>query len=584
MDIEDLDKHLPLQQLARERSHSQVVPKHGNAGAGAAPAAGVPGTQTLYVKTFGCSHNFSDSEYMTGLLRSYGYRFTDRPEAADAWVINSCTVKDPSQASFVNLVRRGKESGVPVVVAGCVPQADRRLGALSGVSVVGVKQIDRIVEVVEQALNGVAVRLLGRGGDLPSLDLPKMRKNPLVEIIPLSTGCLGACTYCKTRHARGKLGSYPLRHIVDRAAAVAAEGVTEIWLSSEDTGAYGLDIGESLGGLLEAVLEALEPHPHCMVRLGMTNPPYVKAQIRRVCAALSHPQAFHFVHVPVQSGSDAVLLAMNREYTRADFEHVADALRAALPNVTVATDVICGFPGETEEHHRETLSLLRKYELAVTNISQFYPRPGTPAAKMKRVHTKVVKDRTREVTRFFEALRPYAYLRDAVIDVWIGHETSKDGRAVGHDRSYVKVLLERGPDAAPGSRVRARVAETHRWHVDAKVLQVTMPPTPATRALLRDHERWQRELAGEPAASREEKVPADGGCGAEECCGGACGTEGGGKGAAETPKDPRGAAAAAAQGAALAVLQAAAAILAALLVAGASGVRDVAGLRAFWDR
>lgn len=173
-------------------------------------------------------------------------------------LINSCTVKNPSQSAFSNIVQRAKETNKPVVVAGCVPQGDRKLKGLEDVSIVGVQQIDRVVEVVEETLKGHKVRLLAKK-QLPLLDLPKIRKNPLVEIIPLSTGCLGACTYCKTRHARGKLGSYALDAIVGRAKQVIKEGVTEIWLSSEDTGAYGLDIGLDVTVLFKSLIRVLPP-------------------------------------------------------------------------------------------------------------------------------------------------------------------------------------------------------------------------------------------------------------------------------------------------------------------------------------
>ncbi|GMI32499.1 hypothetical protein TeGR_g12875, partial [Tetraparma gracilis] len=156
----------------------------------------VPGTQKVYVLTFGCSHNISDSEYMSGLLASYGYDVRCGLGEADVVVVNSCTVKDPSQAAFLNAVRKAQGRGQKVVVCGCVPQAERGIGALRGLSVVGVTQIDRIVEAVEETLRGSTVELLGRLSrkDLPELDLPKIRRNPLVEIVPLSTGCLGNCT------------------------------------------------------------------------------------------------------------------------------------------------------------------------------------------------------------------------------------------------------------------------------------------------------------------------------------------------------------------------------------------------------
>ena len=121
-------------------------------------AKAVPGTQTIFVKTFGCAHNVSDSEYMLGLLKEYGYTISEEKDDADAWLINSCTVKNPSQSAFMHLVNQGLEAKKPVIVSGCVPQADRRIKELEHVSVIGVQQIDRVVEVVEEAIKGNKVR------------------------------------------------------------------------------------------------------------------------------------------------------------------------------------------------------------------------------------------------------------------------------------------------------------------------------------------------------------------------------------------------------------------------------------------
>ena len=170
-----------------------------------------------------------------------------------------------------------------------MPQGDRNLKGLETVSILGVTQIDRVVEVVEEALKGNTVRLLAKK-ELPILDLPKIRKNKLVEIIPLSTGCLGSCTYCKTRHARGKLGSYDPNAIVERARQAIEEGVMEIWLTSEDTGAYGRDINTNLPDLLRGII-AIMPD-HCMLRLGMTNPPYILEHLRAIGDIMKHPRVY----------------------------------------------------------------------------------------------------------------------------------------------------------------------------------------------------------------------------------------------------------------------------------------------------
>jgi len=285
----------------------------------------IPGTQTVYMKTFGCSHNTSDSEYMAGQLTAYGYTVTDQFSKADIFIINSCTVKNPSQDSFFSLVNRAKASQKPVIVAGCIPQGQPKHQQLEGLSVIGVQQINRVVEVVEETLRGNTVRFLNRTKkSLPSLDLPKVRKNNFIEIIPINVGCLNKCTYCKTKHARGNLVSYSVDQIVNRVTSVLEEGVKEIRLTSEDTGAYGRDIGSDLPILCRAILPLLPDG--VMLRIGMTNPPYILAHLDAIAQVLNHPNVYSFLHIPVQSGSNKVLRDMAREYTVEDFKLVADTL------------------------------------------------------------------------------------------------------------------------------------------------------------------------------------------------------------------------------------------------------------------
>ncbi|THD18758.1 Threonylcarbamoyladenosine tRNA methylthiotransferase [Fasciola hepatica] len=471
----------------------------------------IPEKYRVFVQTWGCAHNTSDSEYMAGLLAKYGYRVTlggsfDMPskpvnfsnisqncntsddvtaptcncgsgdltaccqttktlekeatidrssdegneddscvysdarskrdkkakEAADLWVLNSCTVKGPAEDHFRNAVTDGLRLGKFIVVAGCVPQSRPGANYLKGVSVIGVQQIDRIVEVVEETLQGHTVRFLDKkwsdsdhddnivqrrrlGG--AALDLPKIRRNPLIEILAVSTGCLNACTYCKTKHARGVLASYPIDELLTRAKQAFSEGVKEIWLTSEDLGAYGRDLDRATSSLscpsmaerfpncltladLLAGLVRLIP-AGCMLRLGMTNPPYILEQLKEIAEVLQHPRVYAFLHIPVQSGSDVVLDAMKREYTVDEFAHVVDFL---LPKVhapplvpeaspgavngsgslTIATDIICGFPNETEDEFEGTVQLIDRFKFPVLYINQFFARPGTPAANMPR--------------------------------------------------------------------------------------------------------------------------------------------------------------------------------------------------------
>ncbi|KAH8280231.1 hypothetical protein KR018_000357 [Drosophila ironensis] len=433
----------------------------------------IPGTQKVFVRTWGCAHNNSDSEYMAGQLAAFGYQLTGKEEA-DLWLLNSCTVKNPSEDTFRNEIESGMKIGKHVVVAGCVPQGAPKSDYLSGLSVIGVQQIDRVVEVVEETLKGHSVRLLqnkkkvhGRRVAGAPLSLPKVRKNPLIEIISVNSGCLNQCTYCKTKHARGDLASYPPDEVVERARQSFAEGCCEIWLTSEDTGAYGRDIDSSLPELLWKLVEVIPEH--CMLRVGMTNPPYILEHLDEVAKVLQHPRVYSFLHVPVQSGSDSVLGEMKREYCRKDFEHVVDFLRERVPDVTIATDIICGFPTETEEDFEETMTLCAKYRFPVLFINQFFPRPGTPAAKMERIPANLVKTRTKRLTDLFYTYEPYAQRVGKEYTVLVTEISTDKRHYVGHNKSYEQVLLPMRENLL-GTRVHVRITGFSKFSMVGEIL------------------------------------------------------------------------------------------------------------------
>ncbi|EDX07481.1 threonylcarbamoyladenosine tRNA methylthiotransferase [Drosophila simulans] len=433
----------------------------------------IPGTQKVFVKTWGCAHNNSDSEYMAGQLAAYGYRLSGKEEA-DLWLLNSCTVKNPSEDTFRNEIKSGMQNGKYVVVAGCVPQGAPKSDYLNGLSVIGVQQIDRVVEVVEETLKGHSVQLLqnkkkvhGRRVAGAPLSLPKVRKNPLIEIISINSGCLNQCTYCKTKHARGDLASYPPEEVVERARQSFAEGCCEIWLTSEDTGAYGRDIGSSLPELLWKLVEVIPEN--CMLRVGMTNPPYILEHLEEVAKVMQHPRVYSFLHVPVQSGSDSVLGEMKREYCRQDFEHVVDFLRERVPGVTIATDIICGFPTETEDDFEETMTLCAKYRFPSLFINQFFPRPGTPAAKMERIPANLVKKRTKRLTDLFYSYEPYAERVGEIYTVLVTEVSHDKLHYVGHNKSYEQVLLPMR-DNLLGTRVNVRITSASKFSMVGEIL------------------------------------------------------------------------------------------------------------------
>ncbi|XP_010594488.1 threonylcarbamoyladenosine tRNA methylthiotransferase isoform X1 [Loxodonta africana] len=438
----------------------------------------IPGIQKIWIRTWGCSHNNSDGEYMAGQLAAYGYKITEKASDADLWLLNSCTVKNPAEDHFRNSIKKAQEENKKVVLAGCVPQAQPRQDYLKGLSIIGVQQIDRVVEVVEETIKGHSVRLLGQKKDNGKrlggarLDLPKIRKNPLIEIISINTGCLNACTYCKTKHARGNLASYPIDELVDRAKQSFQEGVCEIWLTSEDTGAYGRDIGTSLPALLWKLVEVIPEG--AMLRLGMTNPPYILEHLEEMAKILNHPRVYAFLHIPVQSASDTVLMEMKREYCVADFKRVVDFLKEKVPGITVATDIICGFPGETDQDFQETVKLVEEYKFPSLFINQFYPRPGTPAAKMEQIPAQVKKQRTKDLSRVFHSYNPYDHKIGERQQVLVTEVSFDSKFYVAHNRFYEQVLVPKNPSFM-GKMVKVDIYESGKHFMkgqpvsDAKV-------------------------------------------------------------------------------------------------------------------
>uniref|UniRef100_A0A671L2D1 tRNA-t(6)A37 methylthiotransferase n=1 Tax=Sinocyclocheilus anshuiensis TaxID=1608454 RepID=A0A671L2D1_9TELE len=436
----------------------------------------IPGTQKVWVRTWGCSHNSSDGEYMAGQLAASGYKITENPSDADLWLLNSCTVKNPAEDHFRNSIKKAQEQNKKVVVAGCVPQAQPRTDYLRELSIIGVQQIDRVVEVVDEAIKGQTHTRTHTHTHTHSycVCIAPDVYDPL--FLSLSHSCLNACTYCKTKHARGDLASYPIEELVERARQSFQEGICEIWLTSEDTGAYGRDIGTDLPSLLwELVKEIPEG---AMLRLGMTNPPYILEHLEEMVRILQHPRVYAFLHVPVQSASDSVLMDMKREYCCADFRRVTDFLQERVPGITIATDIICGFPGETEEDFEQTMELVRQYCFPSLFINQFYPRPGTPAAKMEQVPAHVKKQRTKELSALFHSYKPYDHKIGERQRVLVTEDSFDSQYYVAHNKFYEQVLVPKKPEFK-GKMIEVDIYEAGKHYMKGRPVEDARVFTPS---------------------------------------------------------------------------------------------------------
>jgi threonylcarbamoyladenosine tRNA methylthiotransferase CDKAL1 len=336
----------------------------------------------VFVKSFGCSANLADGEVLAGCLAKAGFELADSASAADVVIYNTCAVKGPTENRMLEILRRVPH-GKRVIVAGCLPLINfERLSRETRFDgAVGPATADEIVNVVKRVLQGE--KLIALDGALkakPVLDLPRVRSNRVVNVVPISYGCLGACAYCCVVFARGRLRSYTVNEVTEKVRRDLSAGAKEFWVTSQDTACYGRDIDTSLAALLNA-LGALEGD--FRVRVGMMTPNMVIDILDDLAKAFENEKIFKFIHLPVQSGDAQTLKRMRRFYTTEDFKEIVNAFRNAFPEVTLATDVICGFPGESQEAFENTLKLIGEVKPDIVNVSKFFARPGTAAAEMR---------------------------------------------------------------------------------------------------------------------------------------------------------------------------------------------------------
>lgn len=393
----------------------------------------------IYIETAGCSANFADSEQMAGLLKEAKFQIIDNLDDAYIVIFNTCTVKSPTETAFFKRLKEveEKEENKLIIVAGCIAQTAPK--KLKRYPLIGTNQIHKVVEIVEEALNDNIIKLLVRG-EQPPLNLPRLRKNYFISIIPISRGCLGNCSFCITRAARGPLMSYTIAEIKKEMQAAVRERGKEIWLTAQDTGCYGFDINTNLAQLLQELVKIPGDYK---IRVGMMNPEYLIKHIDQFLEAFANEKIFKFIHLPVQSGSNDVLKSMNRNYTVEEFIEAVKKIKSEFPQVTLSTDIITGFPGETDEQHWETLNLIRTISPDIVNISKFWPRPNTKAALMKNSPGDIVKSRSSSLASICQNI---AKLQN---EKWLGWEGDividekgrEEGQWIGRNSSYKQIIV-----------------------------------------------------------------------------------------------------------------------------------------------
>ena len=417
---------------------------------------------TIQLTTQGCSANIRESELMAGLLQRSGHdviHTNGHLSASDVHIVNICTVKKDNTP--LHEIKRIKKENphAKIIAAGCITDSIvpkiRQLDP--SISLVNTHNFGRISTVVEQSLLGNTVELLDRKYEL-KVDLPSIRKNPVIGIVPILNGCNYFCTFCSTKLVKGKLFSYPMDSIRNDVKAHLQAGCKEIWITSNDTGAYMMEQGgkQKIVELLKMVLSIPMDFK---VRVGMMSPGNTLPILDKLIEAYKHPKMFKFLHIPLQAGNNETLKKMNRQYTVEQFLKIVSAFRKEIPDITLSTDIIVGFPGETEEQFQDTLDLIKAVKFDVMNISRYSPREGTKAAAMKPITERYVKERSRKLTAEFERIAEENNKK------WLGwegtiliDEKGKHDSWVGRNYVYRPVVV-RG-DYKVGDEVNVKIAET----------------------------------------------------------------------------------------------------------------------------
>jgi len=258
--------------------------------------------------------------------------------------------------------------------------------------------------------------------------------------IAIAEGCTFSCSYCITSLARGKLKSYPIKEIKQDIRSAIKQGCKEIQLTAQDTSSYGLDLKSNLGELLMNIKEIEGDY---RVRVGMMNPYTLMKNFDSIIKGFEDSKIYKFLHLPVQSGDNEILKKMNRKYTVEEFSDTINKFRKKFPNVTISTDIIVGFPTETEKQFQNTFDMLKRIKPDITNITRFSARPFTKAKAMKgRIKTEIVKDRSRKITKLCNAISKKNNLKH------IGEEYSvlitekgKNETFVGRAENYKPIVI-----------------------------------------------------------------------------------------------------------------------------------------------
>ena len=437
----------------------------------------------FFIRTYGCQMNEHDSEVMAGIFMELGYDPTDNIEEADAVLLNTCAIRENAENKVFGelgylMKYKRKNPEMLIGVCGCMSQEEsvvnKILTKYQHVDMVfGTHNIHRLPNILKEAYMSkeMVVEVWSKEGDVLE-NLPKQRNGSIKAWVNIMYGCDKFCTYCIVPYTRGKERSRRPDEIIQEVRELAAQGYQEIMLLGQNVNAYGKDFTDldyRLGDLMDELRKIDIPR----IRFTTSHPRDFDDHLIEVLAKGGN--LVEHIHLPVQSGSNDVLKIMARKYTREHFLDLVRKIKEAIPNVALTTDIIVGYPNETEEQFQETIDLYREvgFEMAFTYI--YSPREGTPAAKMvDNVPQEVKKERLHRLNAVVEefstaALKNYEGLEVEVLVE--GSSKKRDDVLAGYTRRS-KLVNFAGPKELVGHIVKVKITDAKAYSLRGEFIEV----------------------------------------------------------------------------------------------------------------
>jgi len=388
----------------------------------------------VYLEVYGCTANKSDASLVKGILKENNYEIVNDIKFADILILLTCTVIDTTEQRMLSRLKVLKNTGKKIIVGGCMAsiQSEKVKSLIPKVKLLPPQYCYQIMEV----LNNEKPKFKFKN----KTKFPKFYEN-IFAPISIAEGCDFSCSYCITTKARGKLKSYPIEEIIKDICSAIKQGCKEIQLTSQDTSSYGFDNGHNLGELL---MNLSFINGQFRVRVGMMNPYTCLKNINLIIDGFKSSKIYKFLHLPVQSGDNVILGKMNRKYNVDDFLKIIKKFRYNFSDITISTDVIVGFPTETDYQFKQTVSLLKKVKPDITNITRYSARPYTKAKNMNgRINTNISKKRSKYLTDLCRRISKQNNLKHIgkTYNVLVT-EKGKNDTFVGRSENYKPVVLK----------------------------------------------------------------------------------------------------------------------------------------------